>query len=115
MKTKHSKVKRIFSNESETSNNEFDELKVKTEPTFYSQNKHRSDNQNEYFENLSNASSTGSSKTYFTSKSNDQKQRYPNNRRLIGLKSSQRLQHGYKRLCSRNWCSYYQQINSQNQ
>ena len=30
---KHNKVKRIFSNESETLNNEFDELNVKIEPT----------------------------------------------------------------------------------
>ena len=115
MKTKHSKVKRIFSNESETSNNEFDELIVKAEPTFYSQNEPQSDNENEYIENESNASSTGSSRTYFTPKSKDPKERHPNNRRLVRLKSPQRLQQEYNRSCSRNWCSDYQQINSQNQ
>ena len=115
MKTKHNKVKRIFSNESETSNNEFDELNVKTEPTFYSQNEPQSDNENEYIENESSASSTGSSKTYFTPKSKDPKERHPNNRRLVRLKSPQRLQQEYNRSCSRNWCSDYQQINWQNQ
>ena len=115
MKTKHDKVKRIFSNESETSNNEFDELNIKTESTFYSQNESRSDNENEYFENESNASSTESSKTYFTPKSKAQKERHPNNRRLVRLKSPQLLQQEYNRSCSRKWCSDYQKIHSQNQ
>ena len=112
---KHNKVKRIFSNESETLSNEFDELNVKIEPTFYSQNEPQSDNENEYFENESNASSIESSKTYFTPKSKAEKERHPNNRRLVRLKSPQRLQQEYNRSCSRNWCSDYQQINSQNQ
>ena len=107
MKTKHNKVKRIFSNESETSNNEFDELNIKTESTFYSQNESRSNNKNEYFENESNASSTESSKTYFTPKSKTQKERHPNNRRLVRLKSPQLLQQEYNRSCSRKWCSDY--------
>ena len=115
MKTKRNKVKRIFSNESETSNNEFDERNIKTEPTFYSQNEPQSENENEYFENETNAYSTESSKTYFTPKSKAQKERHPNNRRLVKLKSPQRLQEEYNRSYSRNWCSDYQQINSQNQ
>ena len=115
MKTKHNKVKGIFSNERETSNNEFDELNIKTEPTFYSQNESRSDNENEYFENESNASSTESSKTYFTPKPKAQKERHPNNRRLVRLKSPQLLQQEHNRSCSRKWCSDYQKIHSQNQ
>ena len=87
---------------------------IKTDPTFYSQNEPRSDNENEYFENESNAYSTESSKTYFTPKSKAQKERHPDNRRLVRLKSPQWLQEEYNRSCSRNWCSDYQQINSQN-
>ena len=60
-----SKLKRIFSNESETSNNKFQEINIKSEPTFYSQNEPQSDSENEYFENESNASFEESSKTHF--------------------------------------------------